>query len=115
MIRRFHWKWRLDGNLKISSKIKIRLKIENFIGKEPFIQKDKSIENENWIKNEKQIEIRDQIRNENMLKMIYKNRLIVFLFWDQEIWKGERSVTGGEGCGWGERVHMVWKEAWGMD
>ena len=85
------------------------MKIENFIGKEPFIQKDEFIEKENWIKNEKQIEIRDQIRNEDMLKMIYNNRLIVFLFKDQEIWKGERSVTGGEGCGWGEGVHMVWK------
>ena len=57
--------------------MKIRLKIENFIGKEPFIQEGKSIENEIWIKNEKQIEIRDQIRNEDMLKMIYNNRLII--------------------------------------
>ena len=57
--------------------MKIRLKIENFIGKEPFIQKGKSIENEIWIKNEKRIEIRDQIRNEDMLKMVYNSRLII--------------------------------------
>ena len=29
---------------------------------------------------ENQIEIRDHIRNEDMLKMIYNNSLIVFLF-----------------------------------
>lgn len=57
--------------------MKIRLKIENFIGKEPFIQKSKSIENEIWINDEKHVEIRDQIRNEDMLKMVYNSRLII--------------------------------------